>query len=340
MSKEKGASQKRKRPMSGGKKALIITLIALVLIVACGSVYALNILGKINTVEFKYSDKELNVTPKDIDKEKGDIKNIALFGIDTFEGDVGRSDAIIIATVDTIHNKLKLTSLIRDTYVSIPNHGYTKLNHAFAYGKEKLAIQTINQNFGLDIQDYVKVNFTGLESIIDEVGGIDITVTEDEIDNFNEHIRSLSKNKGVEPEYIEGTGEHHLNGLQATAYCRIRYANGGDVKRTERQRHVLTLLFDKVSNTGAVKLSSIVSKFLPYVETSLSSSEIISLGTKVLSSNMGELHQETFPHLDYSEDAKIDGIYYRTYDEEVTKKQIHDYIYNDIKPQPKAENQE
>ncbi len=342
----KKSNGKRKKSMKRGKKILLVCLTILVFVLAGTFGYAVNLLGKIKTKDFNFSKEELGIESNDgnqpDNKGTGEIKNIVLYGIDSFEDTVGRSDAIILATVDTKHNKLKLTSLIRDTYVNIPGHGYDKLNHAFAYGQETLSMKTINQTFGLDVDDYVKVNFTGLEDIIDAVGGLDIEITEDEISdyvspNMNEHIRHLSQNKGIKPKYITEPGVHHLNGLQTTAYVRIRYTEGGDIKRTERQRHVLNLLFDKVMNAGVLKLPSIISEVLPYVETSLTKSEILSLGTKVLSSGMKDLHQETFPHLDYSEDSMINDIYYRTFDEEETKKQIQDYIYDDIKPKAKTD---
>lgn len=335
------SKRKKKKSMNTGKKVLIGFLTILIFVLVGTFTYALNLLNSIKTNDFDVSKEDLGITENENTKpdktEKGEIKNILLLGIDTAEGNIGRSDAIIIATMDTIHDKLKLTSLIRDTYVNIPGHGYDKLTHAYAFGEEKLALKTINQNFGLDIEDYVKVNFSGMENIIDALGGLDITVHEDEIDNLNEHIRHLSKLKGVSPKYIKTTGEHHLNGLQSTAYARIRYADGGDIKRTERHREVLTLIFEKIKSAGPLKLSSMMSSILPYVETSLTSSEIISLGTKVLSTGISDLQQESYPHLDYSEDAMIDGIYYRTYDEDQTRKQIQDYLYKDIKTPSKSD---
>ncbi len=271
--------------------------------------------GKLNNVGLDDSDLGIEKSKNTSSK----IKNIVLFGIDQTEGDIGRSDAIIIATVDSLHKKLKLTSISRDSYVNIEGHGYDKLNHAYAYGQEELAIKTINQTFGLDITDYAKVNFNNLKDIIDTLGGIDITVEDSELGDLN----------GV----ISTSGRQHVNGTQALAYSRIRKNSGGDDSRTERQRMLLTEIFNKVSTVGILKLPSMVNDILPHVQTSLSTSEVLSLGTKVLTSGITDIEQLRFPLAEHSKGDKINNIYYTTFDEEITKEQIQKYIYEDIKPE-------
>ncbi|MEG0308146.1 MAG: LCP family protein [Clostridium sp.] len=325
--------RKRKRRMSSGKKITIVILTLLLFCIAAGATYALSIMGKV-------SDSDFNDTDLGIDKSNnssssnGDnkIKNILLLGIDQSEGDVGRSDAIMIATFDSKHKKLKVTSLSRDSYVNIDGHGYDKLTHAYAFGKEELAIKTINQTFGLDITDYAKVNFTELEEIIDSLGGIELTINNEEVEFINKYIRDLSADKNITPTYINSSGKQAVTGLQATAYSRIRATSGGDDKRTERHRMVLTAIFNKVSNVGVLKLPSVVNSILPNVKTSLSTSEIISIGTKVLNSGMSEIEQLRFPLSICSKPDTINGIDYTTFDEPLTKSQIQDYIYRDIKP--------
>jgi len=271
--------------------------------------------GKLNNVGLDDSDLGIEKSKNTSSK----IKNIVLFGIDQTEGDIGRSDAIIIATVDSLHKKLKLTSISRDSYVNIEGHGYDKLNQAYAYGQEELAIKTINKTFGLDITDYAKVNFNNLKDIIDTLGGIDITVEDSELGDLN----------GV----ISTSGRQHVNGTQALAYSRIRKNSGGDDSRTERQRMLLTEIFNKVSTVGILKLPSMVNDILPHVQTSLSTSEVLSLGTKVLTSGITDIEQLRFPLAEHSKGDKINNIYYTTFDEEITKEQIQKYIYEDIKPE-------
>ncbi|GAA0770797.1 LCP family protein [Clostridium subterminale] len=307
-------SKKKSKGLTTGKKVLIIIATILIFSLSALGSYLLSMVGKLNNVGL--DDSKLGIDNSKNTSSK--IKNIALFGIDQTDGDVGRSDAIIIATVDSLHKKLKLTSISRDSYVNIEGHGYDKLNHAYAFGQEELAIKTINQTFGLDITDYAKVNFNNLKDIIDIIGGIDITVEDSELADLN----------GV----ISTSGRQHVNGTQALAYSRIRKNSGGDDSRTERQRILLTEIFNKVSTVGILKLPSMVNDILPHVQTSLSTSEVLSLGTKVLSSGITNIEQLRFPLSENSKGEQIDGIYYTTFDEEITKEQIQKYIYEDIMP--------
>ncbi len=316
MNKDKKIKSKKKsKGLTTGKKVLIIIATILIFSLSALGSYLLSMVGKLNNVGLNDSDLGIEKSKNTSSK----IKNIVLFGIDQTEGDIGRSDAIIIATVDSLHKKLKLTSISRDSYVNIEGHGYDKLNHAYAYGQEELAIKTINQTFGLDITDYAKVNFNNLKDIIDTLGGIDITVEDSELGDLN----------GV----ISTSGRQHVNGTQALAYSRIRKNSGGDDSRTERQRMLLTEIFNKVSTVGILKLPSMVNDILPHVQTSLSTSEVLSLGTKVLTSGMTDIEQLRFPLAEHSKGDKINNIYYTTFDEEITKEQIQKYIYEDIKPE-------
>jgi len=316
MNKDKKIKSKKKsKGLTTGKKVLIIIATILIFSLSALGSYLLSMVGKLNNVGLDDSDLGIEKSKNTSSK----IKNIVLFGIDQTEGDIGRSDAIIIATVDSLHKKLKLTSISRDSYVNIEGHGYDKLNHAYAYGQEELSIKTINQTFGLDITDYAKVNFNNLKDIIDTLGGIDITVEDSELGDLN----------GV----ISTSGRQHVNGTQALAYSRIRKNSGGDDSRTERQRMLLTEIFNKVSTVGILKLPSMVNDILPHVQTSLSTSEVLSLGTKVLTSGMTDIEQLRFPLAEHSKGDKINNIYYTTFDEEITKEQIQKYIYEDIKPE-------
>ncbi len=316
MNKDKKIKSKKKsKGLTTGKKVLIIIATILIFSLSALGSYLLSMVGKLNNVGLNDSDLGIEKSKNTSSK----IKNIVLFGIDQTEGDIGRSDAIIIATVDSLHKKLKLTSISRDSYVNIEGHGYDKLNHAYAYGQEELAIKTINQTFGLDIADYAKVNFNNLKDIIDTLGGIDITVEDSELGDLN----------GV----ISTSGRQHVNGTQALAYSRIRKNSGGDDSRTERQRMLLTEIFNKVSTVGILKLPSVVNDILPHVQTSLSTSEVLSLGTKVLTSGITDIDQLRFPLAEHSKGDKINNIYYTTFDEEITKEQIQKYIYEDIKPE-------
>lgn len=297
----------------------ILGVIISILLLTIGGIYAYgnHLFNKIEKIEIDKSD----VGIKDEVEEKlsaysDSVINIALFGIDAEDGSVGRSDSIIIATIDTTHKKLKLTSIMRDSYVAIEGHGDDKINHAYAFGGPQLAIKTLNENFDLNIDDFVAVNFTTLPKIIDMLGGVTIDITSEEVS----HIPG-----------IDAAGTYILTGEQALSYSRIRYASGGDYVRTDRQRTVLSKVFEKVLSINVTQYPSLLSEILPMVQTNLDYSEILNLGNEVLKMGVTNLEQERFPRDGYCEGKMIDKIYYLTFDKENTVQQLHDYIFEDIK---------
>lgn len=297
----------------------ILGVIISILLLTIGGIYAYgnHLFNKIEKIEIDKSD----VGIKDEVEEKlsaysDSVINIALFGIDAEDGSVGRSDSIIIATIDTTHKKLKLTSIMRDSYVAIEGHGDDKINHAYAFGGPQLAIKTLNENFDLNIDDFVAVNFTTLPKIIDMLGGVTIDITSEEVS----HIPG-----------IDAAGTYILTGEQALSYSRIRYASGGEYVRTDRQRTVLSKVFEKVLSINVTQYPSLLSEILPMVQTNLDYSEILNLGNEVLKMGVTNLEQERFPRDGYCEGKMIDKIYYLTFDKENTVQQLHDYIFEDIK---------
>lgn len=297
----------------------ILGVIISILLVTIGGIYSYgnHLFNKIEKIEIDKSD----VGIKDEVEEKlsaysDSVINIALFGIDAEDGGVGRSDSIIIATIDTTHKKFKLTSIMRDSYVTIEGHGDDKINHAYAFGGPQLAIKTLNENFDLNIDDFVAVNFTTLPKIIDMLGGVTIDITSEEVS----HIPG-----------IDTAGTYTLTGEQALAYSRIRYASGGDYVRTDRQRTVLSKVFEKILSINFTQYPSLLSEILPMVQTNLDYSEILNLGNEVLKMEVTTLEQERFPRDGYCEGKMIDKIYYLTFDKENTVQQLHDYIFEDIK---------
>lgn len=267
----------------------ILGVVISILLVTIGGIYSYgnHLFNKIEKIEIDKSD----VGIKDEVEEKlsaysDSVINIALFGIDAEDGGVGRSDSIIIATIDTTHKKLKLTSIMRDSYVTIEGHGDDKINHAYAFGGPQLAIKTLNENFDLNIDDFVAVNFTTLPKIIDMLGGVTIDITSEEVS----HIPG-----------IDAAGTYTLTGEQALAYSRIRYASGGDYVRTDRQRTVLSKVFEKVLSINFTQYPSLLSEILPMVQTNLDYSEILNLGNEVLKMGVTTLEQERFPRDGYCE---------------------------------------
>lgn len=315
MSKNKINSNKKKKNL--GFKISMVILATLIFIFAIGAGYAYSLFNKMDNVELNKSD--LGIAPKEEFKDYENhesIKNIALFGIDAEEGQAGRSDSIMIATIDSAHNKVKITSIMRDSYVNIPDHSMDKINHAYAFGGPTLAIRTLNENFGLNIENFISVNFSSLPQIIDTLGGITIDITDEEIS----HIPGISS-----------VGPTLLNGKQALAYSRIRYASGGDYERTHRHRNVMSAVFKKALEASPTSYPSMLNNILPLVQTNLSSGDFISLATKVASMGNGTLEQERFPRDGDAQGDSSSGVYYLKFDIETVKKQMKDYIFDDKK---------
>ena len=322
--------------MTKGKKIAfwILGVLLFFIIGTVGGVYiyANSLFNKMEKVEINKDNVGIAQEVEDkLSKYDDSITNIALFGIDASDGGVGRSDSIMIATIDTHNKKLKLTSIMRDSYVNIDGHGLDKINHAYAFGKAELAIKTLNENFDLNISEFAAVNFSTLPKIIDKLGGIELDIDSEELQYINGYISELNgiNNTSVSP--ISSTGLQHVNGTQAMAYCRIRYTSGGDYKRTERHREVLSKMFEKILSMSPTSYPSLLNEILPMISTSLSASEIMDLGNEVLKVGSTSLEQERFPLDGYCEGQMIGGVYYLTFDKETTVNQLHDYIFEDKK---------
>ena len=316
---------------------LIIGIIIGVFLISIGGIYIYgrHIYNKVEKVEVDKDD--IGITEEVEEKlspYSDSIINIALFGIDSADATTGRSDSIIIATIDTTHKKLKLTSIMRDSYVNINDYGYDKLNHAYAYGGPALSINTLNTNFGLNIADFIAVDFSSLPKIIDTFGGITLEITNEELKYINDYIESINSISGTNSSNIYSAGIQHLNGVQALAYSRIRYTSGGDFERTQRQRNILTALFNEALNISPSEYLNFISDLTQYVTTSLDNSTMLKIATKI--STMGlngiSIEQERFPIDNYSEGKMINGVYYLTFDASITKRQVMNYIFDDELP--------
>lgn len=326
-----------KRAKKKGKKKIIILSILFIFlfVVGFGGVYIWNTFSKLKKTDISKSNEDLGISDDLANLDAGDITNIAFFGVDQREkGELGRSDSTMVLTIDKKHKKIKMTSLMRDSYVQIDGHGQDKLNHAYAFGGPQLAIKTINENFGLNIKDFVSVNFGDLAHIIDALGGVQINIKNNEVKLVNDYIKDVASVTGLKGEPLSNSGMQNLNGVQAVAYSRIRYVGNGDFERTERQRTVLTALFEKITKAGVSEYPSLVNKLLPYVETSLSTGDIIKTGTNALSAGITNLEQERFPIDGYCKPLTKNGVWYLQVDLTATKKQIYEYIFNDVKPTP------
>jgi transcriptional regulator, lytR family len=269
------------------------------------------------------------------DAKYDDVTNIALFGIDTRQGESSRSDAVMVLTVDRKRNKMKATSLLRDSLVTIQGRAdKEKLAHAYAYGGPQLAIRTINENFGLNIRDYVTVDFDSMAKIVDAVGGVVIDVKENELESTNRSIQEYCSYYDVEPTYVNTPGEQLLNGMQACGYSRVRYDGvGDDRQRTDRQRRVIEQVFNKVKKMNPLEYPGLANKIVPLLETSMSTSQILGLGTSVLMSGAAEFEQARFPMNVDLEPGNYNGASVILFDAETTKQKLHDFLFEDIQPE-------
>lgn len=319
----------------GFSKILLSIIVILITVICIGFMTGNKFLSQISRRTLNKANLGIrnDITERLNVEEISDIVNIAILGVDENDQDVGRSDAIMIGTLDPIHKKLKITSIMRDTYVNIPGYGYDKINHSYSYGGAELTIKTLNQNFGLNITDYIKVNFQDLVNIVDALGGIDMELSQEEYDGLITHLKSAYDQIGSKPKKISANndGTYHLDGFQALGYCRIRNTSNNDFDRTSRHRKILGEMFAKISESGTKDLAVMATNLLPYVETSLSDKDILTLGFNVLTLGTTSVEQERFPRDEYCNDAKIDEVYYLWYDAEYTEEQMFEYIFNDNK---------
>ena len=216
----------------------------------------------------------------------------ALFGIDTRSQNEAlggkNSDTIIIASINNDTKDVKLVSLYRDTLLNIGDDIYAKANAAYAYGGPAQAISMLNKSLDLNIQDYATVDFSALVTVIDLLGGLDIPMSYAEIEHMNNYCVETSKETGKtytpiplpepRPEDIEQIVDtYHLNGVQATSYCRIRYTANLDMGRTQRQRMVIQMISQKAVKAGLSTIFNIMDEVFPMVETSLNKTQILQM---------------------------------------------------------------
>ena len=332
------------------QKAICISVSSVVALVLVGVIVLISGLG--------YNYNKITGNPDDlgfenvIDKK---VVNIALFGVDTrsIKSLKGNSDSIMVLSVNTETKTVKIVSIMRDSLVKIEKKSgttYNKINSAYASGGPELAIKTINQNFGLDISEYATVNFYGMAEIIDAVGGIEVELTEQEVstnhvDGFNGLVERQCKKfkKKAKDYYIRTAGKHHVNGIQAVAYSRIRkfrnvWGTNNDFGRTDRQRYVMEQLFNKALTLPKSQYVKLVKALIPYTETSLSYGEIMGLAFDVLLKSP-KFEQSRMPMNEYQMRApsipRVGSCVY--YDLDFAKDLLHAFFYENITPEEYVE---
>ncbi len=217
-----------------------------------------------------------------LDFDDKNVFNFLLVGSDTRGSDRGRSDTMIILSINKETKKITMTSLMRDTYLTVPGLSKgNRINAAYSTGGIKRLFATIKLNYKIDLQKYVAIDFFGFIDVVDILGGVTVNVTKGEKEDMLNHMKEICRIKGVSySKYSDfGTGNVHLNGLQALCYARVRHTGNGEYQRTERQREILTILFNKIKKKGlsATEIAALADKLLPYVTTNFSQGDILAL---------------------------------------------------------------
>ena len=369
--------KKRKKNRRGRAVLRGIAVFFCLVFILCGSglVYvSTNLLANLTTTSIAKDNDSLGIDTENIVMDSS-IKNIALFGVDSRNGDfTGLSDVIMILSVDGVHGKLKLTSILRDSELSINGEtlngdyvNYTaKINNAYRLGGPELAIRTLNRNFGLDIREYVTVNFANMAAIVDAFGGVDMELTAEEVGAINDNLWALSQEVEDQKEtdmangtYEEQTyseikstdyfpdvngeiniaygeyegGTYHLNGNQAVAYGRIRYVDS-DWGRVERQQKVFSALVGKVTELSWSDYPSLIQQMMPYCETNLDLTDVMSLAPILLTDFT--ISSISVPNADYETDLFSDfdssDAYRMIYDPTGAAQRISAFIYEESSP--------
>ncbi len=279
-------------------------------------------------VNFDKSNEALGLDISD--KIDNSVTNIAVFGLDKRKNEnVGRSDAIMVVSFDGVHKKIKIVSILRDTRLPIDGHGRNKLGHAFAYGGPNLAVKTLNKNFGLDIRNYVAINFSQMIHIIDAFGGVDVKIKKEQVKEINGIINSTPeyrKSKMLAP-FKEESKVVHLNGAQALSYARMRKKDD-EHHRATRQQIIMNLLLDKFTKIPKKDYPGLLRRLVPFLETSLGMRDILGFLPFVLHGKP-TLQRDIIPHINDKslQYGYINGAWCWQYDLKKYSKILHKFIY-------------
>lgn len=345
--KRKSSNSKKKIKKRNKKKIILISIISILavvaILIATGWGYYNHIRNKIY-VEYKPENK--NETSYN---EVDGITNVLLIGTDGRTLDEpARSDSIIVATLDNNNKKVKLTSIMRDTVVNIPEYGENKINAAFAFGSSEedengklkgaeggaaLVMETIEENFNLHLDKYIIVNFWGFEAIIDEIGGIEVDIKDYEIDEVNKYI---GESTGVNSPPITETGLQKVNGQQALSYARIRYVGNGDFERGQRQSKVLHEVAKNLKEVNPLKYVSIANTLSEHVKTNIDIPEALNLAYTIYKLPSLDFEQLQIPQTELiaRDNLYKDRGWCLLIDLEQNSKVLHDFIFNNKLPNP------
>lgn len=274
--------------------------------------------------------RNLEQMEKDSELYQTEAFNILLVGVDSRSDSMsGRSDSMILVSINKKTKQVTMTSFLRDIYLSIPGHGNNRLNASYAFGGTELLTDTIMANFGISVDRCIVVNFYLVMDMVDAVNGIDLDVTADEIRVMNKYIRNhnqlLGNPEGTDILLEEDAGKIHVNGSQALAYARVRYV-GTDFARTGRQRTVISKCLEKIKKLNAGKIIGLVGEFLPRIRTDLTEGDCATLLLMMLDLDSYEFQSLTVPVDGTWKNANINGMSVLTVDFSANARAWHDAV--------------
>ena len=308
------------------KKRKIVGIVLLLLLLFIVGIYGAVIMmlhkGTVDIVEEDQIDDETllseNVPIIKEDQIKKHVFNVLLIGADSRDpnAEKGRSDTMMLVSFNQLENKATIISFMRDSLVEVPGYGFTKLGHSYAYGGAGLTINTINQVYDLDVQNYVTINFDNLENVINKIGGIEVPITAEEAAYYNRRGRT----------HIH-EGVNMLSGEDALMHARNR-ALDSDFGRTRRQRSVMNGIYRKVmSNKNPADLISLINYCLTQVKTNMEVNTIYDMATKVLAIDNLTVQQTSLPAAGTYTDGKYDGMSVLNVDIEANKAVLEEMLY-------------
>ena len=336
-----------KKKMSSWLKVILILI--LIIIVAGGILIGKLVSDKFSKINFKDIDEEdleINedlqseiegLSKKDYDK----VINILLLGSDSKDMDDtygGNSDAMIIVSINPKYKSIKLISIPRDTAANIDGvENRYKINYAFAKGKEQLALKTVNKTFDLNLKEYVTINISAMYDIINELGGVEVNVTQDEVKWINEYVDMFYEFSGKPTKKVTKSGKITLTGEQAASYVKERKSGTsnkssehGDYGRTRRQRDVFISMLNKIASGTPSEISSNIDLILKQITTNVNVSKYMTMLPEFISNKDEYLNNITsvmLPSLDYSNETFENGAYLYVTDTEKAKQDFIKYMY-------------
>lgn len=341
MAKKKNLTDRQKRVRRRRRRStlsrVMFALEIIVLVVLMGGLFVYAKLGKLNHETINEEELDVNESVTENQVMKG-YTTIALVGIDSRDDKLKsdwNSDTMIIASINTDTKKVKLVSVYRDTYLCLGededgNNSYGLANSAYCTGGAKKMINMLNKNLDMNISDFVTVNFQAVAETVELLGGIDVEMKKEEVVHLNNYCVETSEVTGMDYTPLEEIeGVHHLNGVQAVAYARIRKTSGNDFRRAARQREVIYRIVEKAKNSSIATLNTVLDKIFPMIYTSLTEKEILSMGMNMLSYDIEDQTGFPFDHL-YGDTVKeamdgVDCVLPITLESNVIK--LHEFLY-------------